>query len=95
MFRIEGVTTILDLCVYNTWPVIQADSQEHFLRTRLSWWECTSLFIDVGHFLKVIGHPSCYEKKNYCSEFSSCLLEFLFVLRIVILEYSFIIIIIF
>lgn len=92
MLRIEGVTPILDVCVYNTWPVIQADSQERFLRTHLSWWECSSLFINVGHFLKVIGHPSYCEKKNHCSEFSSCLLEFLFVLRIVILEYSFIII---
>lgn len=88
MLRIEGVTTILDVCVYNTWPVIQADSQERFLRTHLSWWECSSLFINVGHFLEVIEHPSYYEKKNHCSEFSSCLLEFLFVLRIVILGYS-------
>lgn len=64
MLRIEGVTPILDVCVYNTWPVIQADSQERFLRTRLSWWECSSLFINVGHFLKVIGHPSYCEKKT-------------------------------
>lgn len=64
MLRIEGVTPILDVCVYNTWPVIQVDSQERFLRTRLSWWECSSLFINVGHFLKVIGHPSYYEKKT-------------------------------
>lgn len=67
MFRIEGVTTILDLCVYDTWPVIQADSQEGFLRTCLSWWECPSLFIDVGHFLK--GQPSYYEKKITAQNF--------------------------